>query len=171
MTEISALRCNDCGTKAFLDDPESPNWMTDIMTVPASRIRLEVHYCPSCTSARLDSVKYVRQELTSDQQRVVNPGYVDPAMEALLNAPDDKFHEREDAKSGVPITSTPSGGVPAVTWPNPTTAPSAGPGLPRRRGGKPPKTRINTAARQAATQVVVVTFALAATLFRFKGLA
>lgn len=46
--EIPAMKCNECGARAYREDEGSGNWAEVIVTVPALRLERRMHLCPPC---------------------------------------------------------------------------------------------------------------------------
>lgn len=135
MAEISGMKCNDCGRRVFVEDDESPFWATSVMTIPASRKQITIHYCPQCTEPYVDKAGEAEEKLNTAQRKVLDPGHVDPKIAAMFEQ--EPEHVRDSQRSGVPISDwVPNGPPPGdPVWSPADTAPVP---LPAHVGPPPP---------------------------------
>lgn len=114
MTELTAVKCNECEARAFLEDEGSPEWATCIITVPGPRIKVTVHYCPPCRDRLFDKIGDPRERLNTAQHRVIDPAAPNRELEAAIGQVNPEIDDRNDRdleRLGVP---SPPRGIPVV---------------------------------------------------------
>jgi hypothetical protein len=167
--EITGVRCNACGTRAWPDDPSWENWTTCVETCSARGSQVTRHFCPPCQKHRDESLQYPEshEQLDSGQMRVLRPSYVDPALRRALT-PEPDLHA--DTRSGVPVsaplpapvsTSEPAAVVPWSGTPSPSEQRPIQPVIPvAPPSPRRPRPKGRRGVRAAATFLMVILYTL-----------
>lgn len=167
--ELTGVKCNRCGNRAFLEDPDTPQWMTSVNTIPGLRRKVVVHYCPACRDEFLAGIGETREVLDTGQRRVIDPEAPNRELEVALTMDAGSEERRDDLEKlgppdpmpalpttgPIPVQPQPGDWGPAAPATQPVRMqPEVQPPARRDRGGRGRK--VVRAGRQAATRMAVL---------------